>query len=158
MKKILLLFSALFLFNNTYGQINAKLMRYMDLSDTQITFVYGGDIWVMPKSGGTAIQVTHSPGEESWPRFSPDGRSVAYTASYNGNQDIYVMPALGGVPTRLTYQSHSDRMVDWHPDGTHILFASNRESGQRRFRQLYLVSKDGGNPEKLKVPYGELAS
>ena len=158
MKKILLLFSALFLFNNTYGQINAKLMRYMDLSDTQITFVYGGDIWVMPKSGGTAIQVTHSPGEESWPRFSPDGKSIAYTASYNGNQDIYVMPALGGVPTRLTYKSHSDRMVDWNPDGTHILFASNRESGQRRFRQLYLVSKDGGLPKKLKVPYGELAS
>ena len=158
MKKILLLFSALFLFNNAYGQISAKLMRYMDISDTQITFVYGGDIWVIAKSGGTAIQVTHSPGEESWPRFSPDGKSIAYTASYNGNQDIYVMPTLGGVPTRLTYQSHSDRMVDWHPDGKHILFASNRESGQRRVRQLYLVSKDGGLPEKLKVPYGELAS
>lgn len=158
MKKILLLFSALFLFNNTYGQISAKLMRYMDISDTQITFVYGGDIWVISKNGGTAIQVTHSPGEESWPRFSPDGKSIAYTASYNGNQDIYAMPTLGGVPTRLTYQSHSDRMVDWRPDGKRILFASNRESGQRRVRQFYLVSKDGGNPEKLKVPYGELAS
>ena len=112
MKKILVLFSALFLFSNADGQISAKLMRYMDLSDTQIAFVYGGDIWVIPKSGGTAIQVTHSPGEESWPRFSPDGKSIAYTASYNGNQDIYVMPTLGGVPTRLTYQSHSDRMVD----------------------------------------------
>jgi len=100
MKKTLLVWSTLFLFNNTYGQISAKLMRYMDVSDTQITFVYGGDIWVMPKTGGTAIQVTHSPGEESWPRFSPDGKSIAYTASYNGNQDVYVMPALGGVPTR----------------------------------------------------------
>ena len=76
MKMLLLLFSSLFLFNNAYGQISAKLMRYADVSDTQITFVYGGDIWIMPKTGGTAIQVTHSPGEESWPRFSPDGKYI----------------------------------------------------------------------------------
>jgi tricorn protease len=130
----------------------------MDVSDTQITFVYGGDIWIIPKTGGTAIQVTHSPGEESWPRFSPDGKSIAYTASYNGNQDVFVMPTLGGVPTRITYQSHADRMVDWHPDGEHILFASARESGSFRFRQFYLLNKKGGFPKKLKVPYGELAS
>ncbi len=99
MKKLILLFCGLFLISTSHAQISAKLMRYMDVSDTQITFVYGGDIWVMPKSGGTAIQVTHSPGEESWPRFSPDGKSIAYNASYNGNVDIYVMPTLGGVPT-----------------------------------------------------------
>ena len=57
-----------------------------------------GDIWVMDKTGGTATQVTHSPGEESWPRFSPDGSEIAYTASYNGNQDVYVMPASGRPP------------------------------------------------------------
>ncbi len=158
MKKILLLISVLFLFNNTYGQISAKLMRYMDVSDTQITFVYGGDIWIMPKTGGSAIQVTHSPGEESWPRFSPDGKSIAFTANYNGNEDVYVMPALGGVPTRVTYQSFSDRMIDWHPDGERLLYASGRESGRQRIRHLYLVSKDGGFPEKLTVPYAELAS
>ena len=69
MKKLILLFISLLLIGNAYSQINAKLMRYMDVSDTQITFVYGGDIWIMPKIGGTAIQVTHSPGEESWPRW-----------------------------------------------------------------------------------------
>ena len=71
MKKSLFLLSLLFLANPSHGQISAKLMRYMDVSDEQITFVYGGDIWVMPKAGGQAVQVTHSPGEESWPRFSP---------------------------------------------------------------------------------------
>ena len=157
-KKTLMLLCTMFLFNNSYGQISAKLMRYMDVSDTQITFVYGGDIWVMPKTGGTAIQVTHSPGEESWPRFSPDGKSIAFTASYNGNEDVYVMPALGGVPARITTPSHADRMVDWHPDGEHILFASGRESGRQSIRQFYLVSKTGGFPRKLKIPYGELAS
>jgi tricorn protease len=159
MKKLLFfVFSALFLFSSGFGQISAKLMRYADVSDTQITFVYGGDIWVMPKTGGTAIQVTHSPGEESWPRFSPDGKFIAYTASYNGNLDVFVMPAVGGVPTRVTYQSHADRMVDWHPDGEHILFASPRESGIQRINQFYLVHKKGGFPKKLKIPYGELAS
>ncbi len=141
-----------------HSQISAKLMRYMDVSDTQITFVYGGDIWIMPKSGGTALQVTHSPGEESWPRFSPDGQYIAYTASYNGNSDVYVMPSKGGLPTRITYVSFPDRMVDWHPDGEHLLFASRREMGQRSSQQFYLVSKEGGFPEKLKIPYGELAS
>ncbi len=159
MKKFLLFVCcALLLFNPAYSQISAKLMRYMDVSDTQITFVYGGDIWIMPKTGGTAIQVTHSPGEESWPRFSPDGNWIAYTASYNGNLDVFVMSALGGVPTRVTYQSHADRMVDWHPDGEHILFASARESGIRRINQFYLVNKKGGFPKKLRIPYGELAS
>jgi tricorn protease len=154
----IVLLCALFLCHFAYGQISAKLMRYMDVSDTQITFVYGGDIWIMPKTGGTAIQVTHSPGEESWPRFSPDGNLIAYTASYNGNADVYVIPAEGGIPERITYQSLSDRMVDWHPDGEHLLFASGRESGQSRINQFYLVSKKGGLPEKLKIPYGELAS
>jgi len=142
----------------SFAQINAKLMRYMDVSDSQITFVYGGDIWVMPKEGGTALQVTHSPGEESWPKFSPDGGSIAFTASYNGNEDVYVMPVEGGVPTRVTYQSNGDRMVAWHPDGTRLLFASSRENGQRGNSQFFLVSREGGIPEKLSLPYGELAT
>ncbi len=159
MKQLLLLPIAVFFFLSTIeAQINAKLIRYMDVSEDQITFVYGGDIWLMPKEGGMATQITHSPGEESWPRFSPDGQSIAYTASYNGNLDVYVLPITGGVPTRVTYASHPDRTVDWHPNGQHILFASRREIGQRSSRQFFLVSKEGGMPKKLPVPYGELAS
>ncbi len=158
MKRIVLILLMLFLSESIQAQINAKLMRFMDVSETQITFVYGGDIWVMPKAGGTAIQVTNSPGEESWPRFSPNGKEIAYTANYNGNQDVYVMPVTGGVPTRVTYNSLADRMVEWHPNGEKLLFASRRELGQRSGNQFYLVSKKGGFPEKLKIPYGELAS
>ena len=157
MKKSLLLIF-LFLSANSYGQINARLMRFMDVSNTQITFVYGGDVWLVAKEGGTAMQLTNSPGEESYPRFSPDGSEIAYTASYNGNEDVYVVPVMGGVPTRVTYQSHADRMVEWHPDGEHLLFASSRASGTQRVRQFFLVSKQGGLAEKLDVPYGELAS
>ena len=158
MKKVFVLLAVIFAAQLSFGQISARLMRYSDVSDHQITFVYGGDIWIMPKTGGTAIQVTHSPGEESWPKFSPDGKFIAYSASYNGNQDVYVMPATGGMPTRVTYNSFGDRMVEWHPDGKHLLFASKRESGRQSFSQFYLVSKEGGMPEKLTIPYGELAS
>ncbi|MBS0000471.1 MAG: PD40 domain-containing protein, partial [Cyclobacteriaceae bacterium] len=112
----------------------------------------------VPKAGGQAVQVTHSPGEESFPKFSPDGSEIAYSASYNGNLDVYVIPTTGGIPTRVTYASFPDRMVDWHPDGEQILFASRRETGIPRVNQFYLVRKGGGFPEKLPVPYGELAS
>lgn len=158
MKLVLSFLMALVATAGLMAQINAKLMRYMDVSDDQIVFVYGGDIWLAPKAGGNATQVTHSPGEESWPRFSPDGSHIAYTASYRGNMDIYTLPVSGGVPNRITYHSFPDRMIDWHPDGEHILFTSRRELGQRSSQQFFKVSKDGGFAEKLEIPYGELAS
>jgi tricorn protease len=159
MRASILLLAALWILpSEAFAQTSARLIRNADVSDTQIAFVYGGDIWVVPKSGGTASQVTHSPGEESWPRFSPDGSEIGYTAAYDGNADVYVMPSAGGLPTRVTYQSLGDRMLDWHPDGERVLFASARASGQPRVTQFYLVSKDGGLPERLAVPYGELAS
>jgi len=159
MKKIVTLVLLLFAFTQfSSAQISAKLMRYMDVSSEQITFVYGGDIWLAPKAGGQAVRLTTSEGEESWPKFSPDGTHIAYTASYNGNEDIYVVPVDGGVPERITYPSFSDRMIDWNPDGQHILFASRRQMGQRSSNKFYKVDKDGGLPEPLAVPYGELAS
>ena len=145
-------------FTPGYGQLNARLMRHMDVSETQAVFVYGGDIWIMPKEGGMAIQLTHSPGEEYAPRFSPDGKQIAYSAFYNGNSDIYLIPVQGGIPKRLTYQSLPDNVVDWHPDGKRILFTSRKELGQRSGNQFYLVSTEGGLPEKLPIPYGELGS
>ncbi len=157
-KSILPLIFLLSLFSGIFGKINAKLMKYMDVSETKIAFVYGGDIWLVPISGGTAVQVTHSPGEESWLKFSPDGNFIAYTAYYNGNSDIYVIPVTGGVPVRVTYNSYADRMVEWHPDGKRILIRSAKENGIRRLGQFYLVDKNGGFPKKLKIPYGELAS
>ncbi|MDZ7608960.1 MAG: hypothetical protein U5K79_26060 [Cyclobacteriaceae bacterium] len=158
MKGIFLSIALLLATHFSEAQISAKLMRYLDVSDTQITFVYGGDLWIMPKTGGQAVQITHSPGEESFPKFSPDGSEIAYTASYNGNSDIYTMPSNGGIPTRVTYASFPDRMVEWHPDGKRILFASRREAGTPRVNQFFMIDKNGGMPQKLSVPYGELAS
>jgi len=135
--------------------IHAGILRYPTVSETQIAFTYAGDIWLLPKQGGTATRLSSPPGEESFPRFSPDGSQLAFSGHYDGNLDIYVVPVSGGVPTRVTYHGARDRMVSWYPDGKHLLFASDRTSPRNRFNQLYKVPSDGGLPEKLPVPYGE---
>jgi tricorn protease len=128
------------------------------VSATHIAFVYAGDIWVVSKQGGVAVRLSSPAGAESFPRFSPDGSRIAYTASYDGVDSIYVVPALGGDPVRLTHHPMGDRVVGWHPDGTRVLFVSSRESGRQRYSQFYLVPLTGGLPEKLPVPYGEFGT
>jgi len=140
------------------GQVDARMFRYPAISADKIAFVYAGDIWLVPKAGGTAVRLSSPAGEESFPRFSPDGTKLAFTADYDGNADVYVMPVAGGVPTRLTYHPMPDRVVGWHPDGKRVLFASARESGRQRYNQFFLVGLDGGLPEKLRVPYGEFGA
>jgi len=140
------------------AQVDARMLRHPDVSATHITFVYAGDIWIVPKAGGTALRVSSPPGEESFPRFSPDGSKIAYTGNYDGNQDVYVVPTMGGNPTRVTYHPMPDRLVDWHPDGTRVMYASFRESGRLRYTQLYMAPATGGMPAKLPVPYGEFGS
>ncbi len=139
----------------TTAQVNAKMFQYPDVSQTHITFTYGGDVWIVAKEGGTANKLTSAKGTELLARFSPDGKQIAFSGNYNGNLDVYVMPSLGGMPKRITHHGMGDRLIDWYPDGNSILFASSRESGKQRFNQLYMVSKDGGLPAKLPLPYGE---
>jgi tricorn protease len=140
------------------AQIDARMFRYPDVSATHITFVYAGDIWIVPKSGGMAHRLSSPPGEETFPRFSPDGSRIAFSANYDGNTDIYVVPTMGGEPVRVTHHPMGDRMLDWYPEGDALLFASARESGRQRFRQFYRVWDGGGLPEKLPLPYGEFGT
>jgi tricorn protease len=157
--RLSLCFTAALAFATTsYAQIDARMLRYPAVSKTQIAFVYAGDIWLVSKEGGSAFRLTSSPGEESFPRFSPDGSKVAYSASYDGNVDVYVVPSGGGEPARLTHHPMADRVVGWTPDGARVLFASGRESGRQRYNQFYTVAATGGLPEKLVVPYGEFGS
>ncbi len=137
------------------GEVNARMLRQPDVSDKEITFVYAGDIWVAPREGGVANRLSSPEGEETLPRFSPDGSEIAFVANYDGNDDIYVLPHTGGSPRRVTYHPMEDRLLDWYPDGTALLMASSRASGRQRFNQLYRVDAAGGLPSRLPVPYGE---
>ena len=158
MKKIILGLSILTVPFLSQAQTDARLMQLPDVSQTQITFTYGDDIWVVPKQGGVAQRLTSPAGAEMYPRFSPDGKQIAFSANYNGNYDVYVMPTSGGVPERLTYHGMPDIVQGWTPDGKSVLFTSGRESGKERFSQFYTVAATGGLPSKLPVPYGEFAS
>jgi tricorn protease len=152
------LFTSFLLATPATAQVNARMFRYPDVSATQIAFVYAGDIWVVPKTGGTAARLTTPVGEEAFPRFSPDGTRLAYSAAYDGNLDIYVVSVAGGTPTRITHHPMDDRLVDWYPDGQHLLFATSMASGRQRYSQFWKVGAGGGMPERLAVPYGEFAA
>ncbi|MBG9376805.1 PD40 domain-containing protein [Panacibacter sp. DH6] len=140
------------------AQTDAGLFRFPDVSKTQIVFTYANDVWVVPKEGGTAIKLSSPAGVESYPKFSPDGKRIAFTGNYDGNKDVYVMPVTGGVPVRITAHSYGDRLVDWTPDGTSIFFASIRESGKYRFNQFYTAPANGGAEQKLPMAYAEFGS
>ena len=134
------------------------MLRYPDVSVNQIAFAYAGDIWLEPKTGGEAMRISSPRGEEQFPKFSPDGRELAFSGNYDGNLDLYVMPVAGGVPRRVTHHGAADRLVGWYPDGQSLLFATTMTSYKDRFNQLYRVSAAGGLPEKLPMPYGEFGA
>lgn len=136
----------------------ARLMRFPDISKESIVFSYGGDLWTVPVAGGVARQLTTHDGYERFAKFSPDGKWIAFTASYDGNEDVNVIPAEGGAPKRLTYHPSPDWVLDWHPKNGTILFRSAKKSIVPRYNKLFLVSPDGGFPEELPLFEAELTS
>jgi tricorn protease len=127
------------------------LLQHPTINATQIVFVYGGDLWSVPREGGVAKRLTAGEGVASRPVFSPDGSEIAFTADYNGNSDVYVIPAGGGAPRRLTYHPAADQTMGWTRDGKHILFASNR-NGYTFASRLFTVPREGGFPTELPLP------
>ena len=152
-----LLFS-LSIASQSSAQVDARMLQFPDVSETQITFVYGGDIWVAPKEGGVAHRLSSPEGQELFPRFSPDGEYIAFSGNYDGNTDVYTIPAGGGTPTRLTHHGMADRLVDWHPDGNRVMYASSMKSGRQRYNQFHFASVEGGLPETLPIPYAEFGA
>lgn len=137
---------------------DALILRYPDVSKDSVVFVYAGDLWTVSKKGGTARRLSSPPGPELFPKFSPDGSTIAFSANYDGNTDVYTIPAKGGRPERLTHHPDDDLVVDWYPDGTKILYRSEMLSHVRRYNRLFLQPVEGGMPETLPFFYGELAS
>jgi tricorn protease len=133
-------------------------MRQPDISKDAVVFVYAEDLWTVPRGGGQARRLTSHPGDELYPKFSPDGRWIAFTGEYDGNADVYVIPAEGGEPRRLTYHPASDLVLGWTPDSKKVLFRSNRASAPAATTRLFLVAIDGGLEEMLPVPRASLTS
>lgn len=158
MKKLLSLAFAAAAVVQANGQIDASLMRFPDVSSSHIVFSYANDLWLVPKTGGQALKLSSPSGVESYPKFSPDGKEIAFTANYDGNQDVYVVPTAGGTPRRLTSHDYSDRVVDWTVDGKEVVFSSSRFSGKQRYRQFYKVNKNGGPEAKMPLEYAEFGS
>ena len=154
MKNTIILSFLIFLTAFSQAQIDAKLLRFPDVSATHITFVYAGDIWIVDKDGGVASRLSSPSGTELFPKFSPDGKTIAFSGNYDGNLDVYTIPFLGGVPDRITY--HSGAVMGWNPDGSKILFTSGKASGRSRFNRLFTVDKDGGISKPLPPAYAEI--
>ncbi len=137
------------------GQVqpSAAMLRYPDVGKDSICFVYANDIWLVPKTGGTAAPLASPPGAELFPRFSPDGETIAFIGNYEGNRDLYTIPRAGGIPTRVTHHPGSETLSEWTPDGE-LLYITNAFAGLARQSQIYSVAAAGGLPSKLPVPYG----
>src|SRR5271170_7330980 len=135
-----------------------RLLRQPDISKDAVVFVYAGDLWTAPRSGGEARRLTSHPGDELYPKFSPDGKWIAFTGEYDGNADVYIIPSEGGEPRRLTYHPANDMVLGWTPDSKKVLFRSNRASAPAATTRLFLVSIDGGLEEMLPVPRASLTS
>lgn len=152
------------------AQEEARLLRFPAISDDQIVFTYAGDLYSVATTGGLARKLTNHPGYEMFARFSPDGKSIAFTAQYDGNTEVFLMPSTGGAPQRLTYTATlgrddvSDRMgpnnivMAWRRDGKNIVFRSRMRSFDAFIGSLFSVSLEGQPPEQIPVPRGGFCS
>lgn len=133
---------------------DAVMLRFPDVSKDEIVFRYAGDLWLVDKKGGTARLLSSPAGNESFPKFSPDGKSIACVAGYDGGSDVYVLGVEGGIPRRVTHHPTGEVLCGWDPSGKDLIFFSSQVSGQARAPKLFRVSAQGGQPVPLPVPYG----
>ena len=134
----------------------ARLVRYPHVHQNRVAFTYLGDIWTATTDGNDIRRLTVHTARDAYPRFSPDGKWIAFSSDRFGNLDVFIIPAEGGQPTRLTYHSAGDQVLGWTPDGTRVLFSSQR--GERFGAMLYTVDLNGGMPVSAGPDIGVYAS
>ena len=163
MKKTILVFSlCIGLITTAYAINDSRLLRFPDINKGLIVFVYAGDIWSVSSMGGVAQKLTSHEGLELFPKISPDGQWIAFSAEYSGSRQVYIMPIFGGIPTQLTYYNDVGMMpprggfdyqvLDWTPDSQSILVRANRTPYGRRRGKYFLVSINEGLETSLQIP------
>jgi tricorn protease len=131
---------------------DTRLLTQPAVSADRLAFAYANDLWVAGLDGSGARRLTSHPGVEGNPRFSPDGKWIAFSGEYDGNTDIYIVASEGGVPQRLTWHPGEDLPQGFTPDGAAVVFTSPREVYTGRYRQLFTVPVGGGAVSKLPIP------
>jgi tricorn protease len=138
-----------------------RLLRFPDIQGDRVVFTYGGDLWTAGTNGGIATRLTAHPGVETYAKFSADGRWIAFTGQYDGDEQVYVMPSTGGEPRQLTFfpargplaprWGYDNQVLGWTKDGK-ILYRGSRDSWSLPIARLYTVSPAGGASEALPMP------
>src|ERR1035438_5374624 len=129
-----------------------------DIHGDAIVFTCEGDLWLGSMKAGEAHRITSAPGDETYAKFSPDGKLLAFTAQYDGGSDVYLMPLAGGAPKRLTFDPAGARVEGWTPDGKSVLFRSSRAYVNGPRPMLYAVPVEGGIPQRQPIPQVEFAT
>ena len=140
------------------GAAEIKLARHPDYHSGKIVFSYQGDLWLAGDDGSNPRRITMHRAHDAHPRFSPDGKWIAFTSQRYGNADVFVMPATGGEARRLTYHSAGDTVVGWSRDSQRILFSSARGRVFTGLPSLYEVPLAGGLEQPLPADWGTFAS
>ena len=132
-----------------------KLARHPDYHAGKVAFSYLGDIWIANEDGSGVQRLTDHVGRDVYPRFSPDGRSIAFSSNRNGNNDVFVVPATGGTPRRLTFHTGNDEVVGWTRDSQNIVFRATRGDGAfPSVATLYQIAASGGQEKSLGLDWG----
>ena len=143
------------------GLAQTKLLRFPDIHGDRVVFTYGGDLWATSSSGGAATRLTAHAGVETYAKFSPDGKWIAFTGQYDGDEQVYVMPSNGGQPKQLTFYpsrgplaprwGYDNQVLGWTKDDR-IFYRGGRDSWSLPIARLYTVSPSGGSSEPLPMP------
>jgi tricorn protease len=137
---------------------DTRLLTQPAVSAKHVAFIYADDLWVANLDGTNVRRLTSDIGVESHPVFSPDGKTIAFSAQYEGNTDVYTIPVEGGSPKRLTWHPGVDIVRGFTPDGKAVVFSSPRHVFTGRYTQLFTVPVEGGMPTQLPIPNGVQAS
>ena len=147
---------------------DARLLRFPHIQNQLIAFVYAGDIWTVPASGGDAKRLTSHEGQELFPKISPDGKWIAFSGEYSGSRQIFVIPSTGGTPRQLTWYNSVGEMpprggydnvvLDWTSDSRKVLIRANRTEFGDRNGKYFLVSLEGGLEQPLPIRNGGFAA